>query len=454
MEYFTEHQDQLPRQDFMRYRAFRRSPYKKVLALAADLRGLTVIHVNSAFNSGGVAEILKSQVPLERSLSIDSRWLVLSGPPEFFNITKKIHDTLQGKRGDLSAKEKKLYLEHNQKASGRLLEYIAAQGTDVVVILHDPQPLAMIQYLTNVPVISRIHIDLSNANKKVLQFLKPFLLAADYTIFSDKKFRPRFINQKTSAISFPAIDAFAPKNETLSKKEIEEVLVKIGVDPKRPLLTQVSRFDPWKDPRGVIKAFTMVKKKFPDAQLALAGLIVAEDDPEAKGIYAELKQTYGDQKDIYLYGDKAPPGGIDNELFINALQTGSDAVIQKSLREGFGLTVTEAMFKRQPVIGGNVGGIKHQITHKKNGFLVSSPKECAKYMELLLSDKTLRDTLGKNARASVEKNFLMPNLMLDHVRIYKKLAKTGRVRNGNASRRKDKTAYFGRMPVNSLLKNN
>ncbi len=421
MKYFTDYTNQLDKKDFRDYQTFKHAPVKKGLELSKQLKGLNVVHVNTAFNSGGVAEILKSQVPMENSLGINSSWLVLKGNSDFFGITKKIHNLLQGKAGSLTKQEQQLYLSYNKEAAAELVQFLATKTQPLVVILHDPQPLPMVEFLHNYPVISRIHIDLSRANKSIVTFLKPLLLQANHTIFTDKTFRPRFIQPTKSLLSFPAIDAFVEKNVKMDSAQVRHVLEKIGVDPNRPLATQVSRFDPWKDPWGVIKAYQMAKKKFPHLQLALAGLIVAEDDPEANGIYAQLQRDFGNDRDIHLYGEKTPPGNLSNDAFINALQTGSDIVIQKSLKEGFGLTVTEALFKGSPVIGGKVGGIKHQIQHGKNGFLVTSAAECAKYMIKILENPKLKEKLGKQARVTVEKKFLMPSLMLDHFRLYKKL---------------------------------
>jgi trehalose synthase len=423
MEYFTDHSEELEKENFDRYKAFKHTPYNKVKKMAEKLKGMNVLHINTAFNSGGVAEILKSQVPLEQSLGINSHWLVMKGSDEFFQITKKIHNELQGKKGSLSAHEKETYLQYNKDAAQELLDFFDGDKGNTLVILHDPQPLPMIEHIEGVPVISRIHIDLSNVNKTVLGFLKPLLLRADHVVVSDKRFLPKFIQKTKASISFPAIDAFTQKNIPLDKVQIRSILQTIGLDPDRPIATQVSRFDPWKDPEGVIEAYLIAKKKFPDLQLVLAGLIVAEDDPEAKGIYANLQKKYGSDSDIHLYGQKTPPGGISNEHFINALQTGSEVVIQKSIKEGFGLTVTEAMFKSQPVIGGNAGGIKHQIVHQKNGFIVNSPKACAKYMIELLTHPKIKKSMGKEARKTVEKHFLMPSLLLDHLNIYKKLVR-------------------------------
>jgi trehalose synthase len=420
MKHFLE--VQLDIKDFKEYSQFKYGHYDEVSELAKKIGRIHIVHVNTALASGGVAEILKCQVPLERSLGMSSRWLVMQGSTEFFSVTKKIHNLLQGKEGEIDEGERRIYLEHDKEAAAEFVAYINELPYPKVVVLHDPQPLPMIAALPDdVPVISRLHIDITNINKSVGELLKPFVEKAEKIVVSDKKFIADWIPKEKALISFPAIDPFNDKNKPLAKEEAHEVLIKMGIDPKKPIVSQVSRFDPWKDPWGVIKAFQLAKKEIPDLQLILAGLIVAEDDPEAQGIYNDLRAEHGANPDIHLYGGKTPPIQISNDEFINAIQTGSHVVLQKSLREGFGLTVTEALWKGQPVIGGNVGGIKHQIVDGENGFLVSSPEECAERIVELISDPRRREEMGKRAKETVEKEFLMSRLVLDFIRIYKDL---------------------------------
>ncbi|MDB5204335.1 MAG: hypothetical protein JWP09_363 [Candidatus Taylorbacteria bacterium] len=422
MKYFK--QAKIEDQDFKGYKNLVPKQYEEVIKLSENFSKPKIIHINTAFGSGGVAEILKCLVPLERSLGLESEWLIMQGTPEFFNVTKKIHNLLQGKEGSLSEDEKQTYLSYTKKASEELMKYLDKSSGEQIVILHDPQPLPMIMEIPDtIPVISRLHIDITNENKELGQLLKPFTDRAKKIIVSDKKFIADWIQADKVLISLPATDPFNEKNKLISKEDASVILKKIGIDTERPLVSQISRFDPWKDPEGVIEAYLAARKKIKGLQLVLAGLIVAEDDPEAQGIYDELKDKYGDDHDIHLYGEKTPPGGIENEEFINALQTGSDVVVQKSLREGFGLTVTEALWKGQPVIGGNVGGIKKQIVDGENGFLVSSPEECAERIVELISKLEEKERMGKNAKETVKNEFLMSRLILDHFKVYDELLK-------------------------------
>lgn len=405
------------------YAQFEHAHYREVLnedkKILRDFGTLHVVHVNTAMASGGVAEILKCQVPLERSLGIDSHWLVMDGDAGFFNVTKKIHNFLQGKEGMLDENEIQIYLSHADEASEEFLKYLEEIPAPKIVILHDPQPLPMIAHIPKeVPVISRIHVDVANSNTNIGDLLKPFLMMAKKVIVSDEKFRPNWLPRSQTVISFPAIDPFNNKNKRMKKDDAKELLQKMGLDISRPIVSQVSRFDPWKDPWGVIEAYKMARQKVPGLQLILAGLIVAEDDPEAQGIYNDLRAEYGTDPDIHLFGEKTPPIDISNDEFINAIQTGSDVIVQKSLREGFGLTVTEALWHGQPVVAGDVGGIKHQINDGDNGFLVHSPRECADRIVALIVDHHLKHMMGEYAHQKVEEEFLMSRLVLDHLKVY------------------------------------
>ncbi|MGH7239819.1 MAG: hypothetical protein ACREHG_07095, partial [Candidatus Saccharimonadales bacterium] len=235
MEYFTNYTREVSKKHFSGYRQFERAPYRQAEEAARQLAGFSVIHVNSAFNSGGVAEILKSQVPLEQSLGLRSHWLVMKAPDAFYETTKKIHNMLQGREGELSPEEQELYLGHNKKAVGELLQYIQEQDSPALVMFHDPQPLPMISYLEDIPVVSRIHVDLSNSNERILRFLQPFFMKARRLIVSDEVFKPSFINPEVISVIYPAIDVFSAKNMPMEDEKIRKTLSDVGLNVSRPI---------------------------------------------------------------------------------------------------------------------------------------------------------------------------------------------------------------------------
>ncbi len=382
---------------------------------ASLLRGKKIIHINSTAQGGGVAEILHSLIPIEKSLGLDVDWLVFSNfknQEQFFEITKKMHNSLQGSSVSLSSEEKKLYCQVNHI----LADEISSISSDLLVI-HDPQPCALISDFNEIPMISRIHIDLTNPNSDTLNFIGEYLERYDTILFSCQNFVPKNVELENTVISHPAIDPLTVKNQDMGTSEAEEILANLNIDCSRPLLTQVSRFDPWKDPFGVIDAFKVVKKKYPTAQLVLSGIVQAQDDPEAIRIIEDVKKKATEEKDIFLFTAIEQLKGISDLKFINALQSRSDVIFQKSLREGFGLTVTEAMWKGQPVIGGNVGGIRLQIKDGVNGFLVNSPTEAAEKALFLLDNPDERKRMGQAARESVKEKFLITRFLQDELKI-------------------------------------
>jgi len=393
--------------------------YKKVVGneVVADLKKLThplkgkrVLHINSTAKGGGVAEILHSLVPLQRSLGIDSRWFVVNPPAKFFEITKKFHNALQGAKIKFSKSELDYYLKINKKF-GEALKEIEAD----LFIIHDPQPLAAWHYAGRFePAISRIHIDLSTPNKKLLEFLLPFLNEYDKVIFSLNKFVPKGLPESKVAIIPPAIDPLAPKNKSMNLKTARKVLVGLGVDVKRPIIAQVSRFDPWKDPVGVINAYRLARKKIKGLQLILLGNATAKDDPESAVVTQGVKKHAGGDPDIHLVN-------IDSDILVNAVQTGADIILQKSIREGFGLTATEALWKGKPVIAGNVGGLALQIDNPHNGILVEKSSTAAEAIVKLFNDKGLAAKMGREAHRSVLKNYLITRLLKDHHRLYQSI---------------------------------
>jgi len=390
--------------------------YNEIQSFSKKLNGIAVMHINSTANGGGVAELLKSHIPLEKDLGIKSHWIVLNGEfhkDNFFSITKKIHNLLQGKDGALSAMEKKLYLAHNKRATPYLKEMIKKIKPDIIVI-HDPQPLSLVDAIPkNVIKIFRLHIDLSSANKNALDFIKPFALKFDTLVVTAKEYRPKWFPKQKTEIIYPAIDPLLPKNSDLPKEEIKNIVKKYDINPSDKIISQISRFDPWKDPIGVIRAFNLAKKKIPDLKLVLIGS-TADDDPEGKVIFEKVKKEVNGDPNITLITKR------DGKL-VNAIQTISRVVLQKSIREGFGLTVTEAMWKGKAVIGGKTIGIDLQIDNRKNGFLVSSVKQTADRVVELVDNPKLAKKIGASAHKTVQENFLTPSMVFKHLQLYKKL---------------------------------
>lgn len=383
---------------------------RDIKKLSHPLKGKRVIHVNSTAKGGGVAEILHSLVPLQRSLGVRSRWYVVNPPAKFFYITKKFHNALQGAKIRFSKSELDYYLKINKKF-GEALRGVKAD----LFIIHDPQPLASWYFAgRSEPAISRIHIDLSTPNKQLLKFLLPYLGEYDKVIFSLHSFVPEGLPKNKIAVIPPAIDPLLPKNIPISEKAAKKVLVELGVDINRPIVAQVSRFDPWKDPTGVIDAYRLAKKRIKGLQLILLGNATAKDDPESAIVTQKVKKHAGDDPDIHLVN-------VDSAMLVNAVQTGADIVLQKSIREGFGLTATEALWKGRPVIAGNVGGLALQIDNPHNGILVEKPATAAKAIVKLLNNKTFATGLGREGHRTVLKNFLITRLIKDHHELYQSL---------------------------------
>ena len=379
-------------------------------SFSSPLKGKRVVHINSTANGGGVAEILMSLVPLQRSLGVDSRWFVVNPPAKFFEITKKFHNALQGANIKFSKSELDYYLKIN-KQFGRALKDIKAD----LFVIHDPQPLASWHFAGRLePAIARIHIDLSTPNKQLLKFLLPYLNEYDKVIFSLNSFVPKGLPVSKVAIIPPAIDPLVPKNEPMNLKAARKVLAGLGIDIERPIVAQVSRFDPWKDPTGVINAYRLAKKKIVGLQLILLGNATAKDDPESAMMIEKVKKHAGEDPDIHLVN-------VDNNMLVNAVQTGADIVLQKSIREGFGLTATEALWKGKPVIAGNVGGLALQIDNPHNGILVEKSTTAAEAIVKLFNDKSFAAELGREAHKSVLKNYLITRLLRDHHRLYRSL---------------------------------
>ncbi|HEV2177341.1 MAG TPA: glycosyltransferase [Terriglobia bacterium] len=362
--------------------------------MARRLEGRDIQMVNSTAVGGGVAEILNRLVPLGQELGVSLRWDVIEGGADFFEITKAFHNALQGGAYEAKPENFDIFLAYNEQNRARLR--LDAE----IAIIHDPQPVALINGRQNHfgHWIWRCHIDLSRPNPTVWKFLETYVNRYDGAIFSS----PEFTRQLPipQYLIYPSIDPLADKNRELEPEFIRSVLEQFGIDPGRPILAQISRFDRWKDPVGVIRAYRIVKRYF-DCQLVLAGG-GATDDPEGGAVLAEVRDAGSGDADIHIL--ELPPW---SPLEINALQRGATIVIQKSLREGFGLTVTEALWKKKPVVASAVGGIPSQVIHKHTGLLAHSVEGTAYQIRFLLSHPDIAEKLGSQGREHVREQFLI-----------------------------------------------
>ncbi|MBD3271497.1 MAG: glycosyltransferase [Elusimicrobia bacterium] len=378
---------------------------------AKKLQGMHITHINSTYYGGGVAEILGSLSLLMNSIGIKTGWRIIQGSPDFFSVTKKMHNALQGGEITLTDRKKEIYEQVIYENSVR------NHLDHDIVLVHDPQPLWMIHhYKKRGPWIWRCHIDLTEPSAELWKYMKPTIEKYDAVIMSIKDYQQ---DLGTPLLYFmPAIDPFSIKNCEMDESQINERLNHYDIPTDLPLIVQISRFDRWKDPEGTIQAFKIARKKI-DATLVLLGN-VATDDPEGEEVYQSLIEQREDRIIIKSKQDTA---------LVNALQRKAACVVQKSIREGFGLTVAEAMWKGTPVIGGNVGGIKYQIKDGENGFLVASVEEAAERMALLIKNNDLRNRLSDAARKTVQKNFLLSRLLEQYLDLFNSFETVYRVRS-------------------------
>lgn len=376
---------------------------KEIRALAESLKGVRVAHVNATQSGGGVAEIMHSIIPLYRDLGIDASWLVLDGEPDFFDVTKAMHNALQGQSHEFTEGEWDTYLRVNKENAEDL------DGQFDVMFVHDPQPAAIRRFRPGAASkwIWRSHIDTSVPNTQAWNFIIEQVAGYDAAIFSLDDFVGSGLQVSHLAIMPPAIDPFVPKNRSYSEKAAREVVASHGVDINKPFVSQISRFDPWKDPIGVIECFRLLQPKFPDLQLCMLGNF-ASDDPEGAVMYEKVLEAAQGVDGVFVIT------GLTD--LVGPFQALSEVVIQKSTREGFGLTVTEALWKGTPVVGGAVGGIRLQLSDGVGGFLVNSIGECADRVDYLLSNKQQRVELGESGREHVRRNFLIPRLLRDELK--------------------------------------
>jgi trehalose synthase len=381
---------------------------EEIRTLAEPLSGKRVLHLSATAFGGGVSEILYTLVPLMKDVGLDCEWQVIYGREEFFNATKLMHNALQGAPADLTPEQWDTWQRYNEMNARELVP-----GWDVCLV-HDPQPAAIHDLVPDKAQgwVWRCHIDLSTPNPATLGRLLPYLLRYQQSLFHMQGYVPDGLNGGVNVVP-PAIDPLAPKNMALSPEDASYVCDQFGIDVDRQLICQVSRFDPWKDPLGVIDAYRLVKEDFPDVQLALVGSM-ATDDPEGWDYFNETVAHAAGDPDIHILNNFNNVGSIE----VNAFQSHSDVLIQKSTREGFGLTVTEAIWKGRPFIGGAVGGIPLQIENGVSGYLVETAEQCAQRTAEILRDPALGKSLGRAGKEHVRKHFLMPRYLRDYLRIF------------------------------------
>jgi trehalose synthase len=386
---------------------------EEIRELAAPLKGARIAQINATTYGGGVSELLRSIVPLYRGLGIECDWKIISAGPKFFTVTKALHNALQGASYELKQAARERYL----MASTYNAQLLEAEYDFIIV--HDPQPAAMRYFKGRAGArwIWRCHIDTSQPNETVLEFMLPFLLEYDALVFTMDRFVPPGLEHQRVATIVPAIDPLSPKNMALDGGICDEIGAWRGIDPNRPLVTQVSRFDPWKDPMGVIDVYRLVRKEVPGLQLALLSTI-AHDDPEVWDMYKVLVDEVRGDDDIHLLTNLIGVGDVE----VNAFQVCSDVVLQKSIREGFGLVVSETMWKGTPVVANRSGGIPLQMGDGVGGFLVDNTEECAEQTLYLLRHPQEARTLGLAGRERVRQRFLITRLLADELRLVGSLA--------------------------------
>jgi trehalose synthase len=394
----------------------RRELYDEVVALGERLRGKRVLHVSATSFGGGVAEILYTMVPLMRDIGLDAEWDIMFGSEPFFNVTKSFHNALQGAEYELTVEDRAIYEEYNRMSAEAMQK--ADEEWDVVLV-HDPQP-ALLKYFTGglspeTKWIWRCHPDLSTPNREVSDYLVPHI--ADYSaqIYTMQEYTPPDVHLPGLTLIPPAIDPLSPKNMALSADDSRYIVNQFGVDVERPFMVQVSRFDPWKDPLGVIDAYRMIKEQVPEVQLVLIGSM-AHDDPEGWDYWYKTVNYADGDRDIFLFSNLTNVGAIE----VNAFQSIADVVIQKSIREGFGLVVSEALWKARPMVAARVGGIPMQVDGG-GGILIDTIPEAADACVKILKDPEFARQIGRLGKEHVRDNYLSPRELRDHLLLFAKL---------------------------------
>lgn len=384
--------------------------------LAGTLEGARVLHINATAFGGGVAELLYTKVPLMRDLGLDAEWNTIESSDDFFAITKLMHNALQGMELPLTDTMRDIYLSHNE-VNANLCE----ADFDFIVV-HDPQPLAMLAYMpeearSRAKWIWRCHLDLTSAYEPLWQFMLPYIKLYDAVIFTMRDYIKPGLDSVPIAAIPPSIDPLSPKNQPLDDAMVQSIIGRYNTDRRRPYMLQVSRFDPWKDPLGVIDVYRAARERFPGLQLVMLSAM-ASDDPEGWHYYEKTSRHADDDPDIHMLTNME---GIGN-LEVNAFQSGAAVVLQKSLREGFGLVVTEALWKAKPVVASPVGGIAMQIVDGETGFLASELPECVDRIVRVLEDHDLAHRLGAAGREYVRTRFISPRNVIDYLKLFHSLA--------------------------------
>ncbi len=381
------------------------SKVSEIYRKGSKLSKYHILHVNSTYYGGGVAEILRNMTLLLNEIGVDCGWRAMIGSPDFFRVTKKFHNALQGAEINLTRMKKKVY-----EAASEEFSTFTHVDHDLVII-HDPQPLPLITcYRKHQPWMWRCHIDLSAPNEELWDYLKSFIISYDQNIFQMDEFAAKGVSGDYKIIR-PSIDPLTVKNRDIGKKTVNKYLKKFGIDPSRPIISQISRFDRFKDPLGVLEVFKRVKEEM-DCQLVMIGSM-ATDDPEGQEVYDQTRREANGTDDVILIADA-------HDIVVNAVQRASDVVLQKSLKEGFGLTVSEALWKETPVVGANIGGIPTQIVDGETGYLIDPENldEVAERVMDILSDEHLKDEMGKKGKERVRKKFLITRQIEDWLDVW------------------------------------
>lgn len=389
-----------------------------LLEVADGLRGARVLHLSATPYGGGVSELLRSTVPLYNDLGIHTTWKIISGEPPFFTVTKKMHNALQGAATRMTARDRALYEQTAARNAKELRADPDFASVDYIFV-HDPQPTAVAPFAdgSGAARIWRCHIDTSQPDPETWSYLRRFLDPYDATVFTMAQFVPPDLPRDRVDIIPPAIDPLSPKNMSLDERTAHAVLNWIGIDPRDPLITQVSRFDPWKDPLGVIEAYRLAREEVPHLQLALVGSM-ALDDPQAWDIYRTIADATRDDPAVHLFTNLTGVGNVE----VNAFQRTSSVMVQKSIREGFGLVVSEAMWKGTPIVAGSAGGIPLQMADDSGGVLVDSVSGCARAITELLADRPRAAALAAAGHERVRRHFLLPRLLLNELTLLDGLA--------------------------------
>jgi trehalose synthase len=394
----------------------RRELYDEVVSLGERLRGKRVLHVSATSFGGGVAEILYTLVPLMRDVGLEAEWDIMFGSEPFFNVTKSFHNALQGAEYELTVEDRAIFEEYNRISAEAMQK--AGEEWDIVLV-HDPQP-ALLKHFSGglspeTKWIWRCHPDLSTPNREVLDYLVPHIADYDAQIYTMQEYTPPDVHLPGLTLIPPAIDPLSPKNMALSADDSRYIVNQFGVDVDRPFMVQVSRFDPWKDPLGVIDAYRMVKEHIPEVQLVLIGSM-AHDDPEGWDYWYKTVNYADGDRDIFLFSNLTNVGAIE----VNAFQSIADVVIQKSIREGFGLVVSEALWKARPLVAARVGGIPMQVDGG-GGILIDTIHEAADACVKILKDPEFARQIGRLGKEHVRDNYLSPRQLRDNLLLFAKL---------------------------------